>query len=268
MASTFLGTLWGGSHPSILISTGHPHTYLVASDPQNSTEEGLPSRILQVRRWRLWKGEVALGADPPPPDVFCMLSTPCAEGDESSNPGLQTNPKAPALLSRTRFLAGEDGEAPGGAALTCHGQWRDREPLDSQSSAHPELGGEHALLMRNASVPDGEFLHKAFPSPASLGSGSPTWDRLLYQQKPSPAPPRMGKRSPVCSLRSFTRAGGMPSQATAFLLSFLSKLAIPPPLPALRFFICKSTVSKIVVFEATAKRLGDERNPRDAELPE
>lgn len=60
----------------------------------------------------------------------------------------------------------------------------------------------------------------------------------------------------------------MPSQATAFLLSFVSKLAISLPLPALRFFICKSTVSKIVVFEVTAKRLGDERNPRDAELPE
>lgn len=81
----------------------------------------------------------------PRPGVFHSPSGPCAEGDESSNPGLQTHPKAPALLRRTRFLPGEEGEAPGRAALTCHGQWRDREPLDSQSSAHPAPREENKL---------------------------------------------------------------------------------------------------------------------------
>lgn len=37
---------------------------------------------------------------------------------------------------------------------------------------------------------------------------------------------------------------------------------------ALWFFVCKSTVSKIIVFEVTAKGLRDERDPRNGELSE
>lgn len=109
----------------------------------------------------------------------------------------------------------------------------------------------------------GHFYTKAFPSPGFLRSGSPAWDRLLHPQRPSPTPPRTEKLSPVP-----TRGVGMPSQATAFLLFLLSKLAVPPPVSALWFFVCKSTVSKTIVFEVTAKGLGDERDPRNGELSE
>lgn len=158
------------------------------------------------------------------------------------------NPQASALLSRTCFLPGEEAEAPLRAEVRLGAR-------DSQGAVSPRAGNILCLFPDEKPVCSWWGIFTWSHGPGSEMRPPPPTPRPgpgFRTSSDAPAslyPGRGGSESPARWVPS-AAVLGRPPQATAFLLSLLSKPAIPPLFSAVWFLLSTFAVS----FEVAVKR--------------